>query len=324
MPCGDCKKFKGPGVACGGKYLDHRFTPVSAKVGPCMNDFEQKENEPVTAVPNLGQLLKEKLDAKKQSCSKCDRLVGGHCPSASGSFLLEIKQPEVMGGSCKLYLAKKIESTDSKSRPYQLHLHLLPVEDLIPCNDYTVIVSREGVQFEYTDGTPITDQVKVEYLKKRHFRPGKTICNKLEVPTTKKEETTMSNAIIRLADSQFTKEVADFGGLNVDLREALQDMQAAQKKEAAIAAAKEVMGVLNAAEIVIEENVSEIRSARNTVEAAKTRIADINRAKAYGLETNNFVPLGILVGHVGSHRVENKELLKVPTDWTPKAAPKSE
>jgi hypothetical protein len=134
----------------------------------------------------------------------------------------------------------------------------------------------------------------------------------------------MSNAIIRLADSQFTKEVADFGGLNVDLREALQDMQAAQKKEAAIAAAKEVMGVLNAAEIVIEENVSEIRSARNTVEAAKTRIADINRAKAYGLETNNFVPLGILVGHVGSHRVENKELLKVPTDWTPKAAPKSE
>jgi hypothetical protein len=180
------------------------------------------------------------------------------------------------------------------------------------------------VQFEYTDGTPITDQVKVEYLKKRHFRPGKTICNKLEVPTTKKEETTMSNAIIRLADSQFTKEVADFGGLNVDLREALQDMQAAQKKEAAIAAAKEVMGVLNAAEIVIEENVSEIRSARNTVEAAKTRIADINRAKAYGLETNNFVPLGILVGHVGSHRVENKELLKVPTDWTPKAAPKSE
>lgn len=137
---------------------------------------------------------------------------------------------------------------------------------------------------------------------------------------SKKEETkTMSNAIIKLADSQFTKEIADFGGLNVDLREALQDMQAQQKKDAAIAAAKEVMGVLNRAEQSIEANVEEIRRARKAEANAKAHIEKINRAKAYGLATNNFVPLAVELGLVNEYNVENKDLLKIDDSKIPKA-----
>jgi hypothetical protein len=268
----------------------------------------------------LGQVLKDVLDskeAKKQSCASCDKLSDVVCTAVKHTRI-EIRKPEEMGGGCNLYVKKKDRWEQVKR---------LPVQDLVPHQDYTAIVSKVGTGFKYLDGTPITDPAKIGYLRKHYPQPPIGMFNEPEVPTTKKEETTMSNAIIRLADSQFTKEVADFGGLNIDLREALQDMQATQKKEAAIAAAKEVMGVLNAAETVIEDNVGNIRSARSIVENSKARIASINRAKAYGLETNNFVPLGILIGSIYEHHVENKELTKVPSDWAPKvsaAATKSE
>jgi hypothetical protein len=133
----------------------------------------------------------------------------------------------------------------------------------------------------------------------------------------------MSNAIIRLADSQFSKEVEDFGGLSIDLKDALEELQTKQKKEAAQSAAQEVMKLLNGASTSIENHVHAIQSARRLEASSKVKIHEINKAKAYGLATNNFVPLGILTGAIFAHHVENKELLKIdesklPEGWDKK------
>jgi hypothetical protein len=133
----------------------------------------------------------------------------------------------------------------------------------------------------------------------------------------------MSNAIIRLADSQFSKEVEDFGGLSIDLKDALEELQTKQKKEAAQSAAQEVMKLLNEANCAIEDRVKMIQAARRQEASSKSRISEINKAKAYGLATNNFVPLGILVGMVYERSVENKDLLKIdesklPEGWDKK------
>lgn len=141
------------------------------------------------------------------------------------------------------------------------------------------------------------------------------------VSTPKKEEETMSNtAIIRLADSQLNKEIEDFGGLSLDIREALTNLQAEERKQSAQDAAKVVMQYLKDASDRIEDNVDSIRSARRQEEAAKKSIDRINRAKAYGLETNNFVPLGVMLGRIYEHNVDNKDLLKIPEGWEPKKA----
>lgn len=133
----------------------------------------------------------------------------------------------------------------------------------------------------------------------------------------------MSNAIIRLADSQLSKQIEDFGGLQLDIREALEEMQKEEQKTAALQAAKEVMQVLKAANNHIEVAVLTIRDARKTEQRAKERITALNKAKAYGKATNNFVPLLVLLGKISEYDVENKELLKIdesklPEGWDKK------
>jgi hypothetical protein len=139
----------------------------------------------------------------------------------------------------------------------------------------------------------------------------------------KKETNNMSNAIIRLADSQLSKEVEDFGGLQVDLRDALTKLQAEERQTAAANAAREVMSLINDANEHIEYQVREIRSCRNFVENAKKDISAINKARAYGLKTNNFVPLAVHLGKILPNQVEDKSLLeidesKLPEDWDKK------
>jgi hypothetical protein len=149
--------------------------------------------------------------------------------------------------------------------------------------------------------------------------PYRVVAEAFESETLHNKETgIMSNAIIRLADSQLNKQIEDFGGLSLDIKDALADLQAQERKESAQAAAKEIVEVLKLANSQIEYQVGFIREARRQEEAAKKKIEAVNRAKAYGLETNNFVPLGVVVGTVYPHQVHNKDLIEVPKDWAPK------
>jgi hypothetical protein len=139
---------------------------------------------------------------------------------------------------------------------------------------------------------------------------------------------TTSNAIIRLADSQLNQEIVDFGGLNVDLANALTEMQAEDRKAAAKDAAKQILDVIKAADQHIEYQVGEIQRHRRQEAAAKKDISEINKAKAYGLATNNFVPLGVLTGSINAHNVLNKDLLKIdesklPAGWDKKPEAKT-
>ena len=135
-----------------------------------------------------------------------------------------------------------------------------------------------------------------------------------------KKETSNMNAIIRLADSQLNKELVQFGALPIDIRTALVDLQDKAKKEAAQASAQEVMNLLTLASKKVEAKVNDIRCYRKAVETMKDDLAAIGRAKAYGLESSNFVPLAVLLGQLSASNVENKDLTKVPEDWAPATA----
>jgi hypothetical protein len=139
---------------------------------------------------------------------------------------------------------------------------------------------------------------------------------KIDLNNSSKETSNM-DAIIRLADSQLNKELEEFGALPIDIRTALVDLQAKAKKEAAEGAAAEVMKLLGVAGKVVESKVASVRAYRKIVEATKEELAVIGRAKAYGLETSNFIPLAILTGQISVSSVENKDLTAVPEDWAP-------
>ena len=287
------------------------------------------------AITTLGQLLKKKLDSmpepeQKKSCGTCEnRKEDGNCYQSSSGKGLKVK-PE-WGGSCPHYVKKqhlKIDPTPARKTT---------CED---CNYFS------GLGKECTDASGIHAANSLELkcesfslkVRKIDISPfqAKTY-QKIEIPdtrvqvqklqeaqqkstTTTKKETGNMNAIIRLADSQLNKQIEDFGGLSLDIRGALTELQDAERKESAKAAAKEVMAFLQNTNGAIEFQVKEIRRARRLEETAKKSIEQLTRAKAYGLETNNFIPLGILLGQIGEYSVENKDLLKVPADWQPKKA----
>jgi hypothetical protein len=135
--------------------------------------------------------------------------------------------------------------------------------------------------------------------------------------TTTSKETSTMNAIIRLADSQLNKEMEEFGSLQPDIQEALVEMQEEAKKTAAKSAAAEVMKLLEQSNKSIETFVTGIRTLRKQIDNNKAAIETWARAKGYGLETSNFIPLAILAGQIHVSAVENQDLTKVPEGWKP-------
>lgn len=305
MPtCGDCKKNvdgRCKDLRPNGKPFDMPVTNISGACTPNTDlgeGFVPKE-QPVM----LGQLLKKKFDEvpAETTCCDCEHFTGEGKICKDGRHyantltlkcvnfkLKKANAPKKCCGTCARYSE---ESCNLTSKP--LHVE-----------------SDWGWGCESHILAEKSDQ---EVVKQK--------------PSTEKETSTMSNAIIRLADSQFNREVVELGGSNIglsqDLKEALLELQAKDRKESATAAAAEVMSLLKAAESKIESEVGTIQHARRMEANAKKRIADINRAKAYGLATNNFVPLGVLVGTIYAHHVSNEDLLKIdesklPEGWDKK------
>lgn len=329
MPtCGDCK-FGVTGHCqdinphAKGEPFGFSVRPSDIACSPTLRDsygydkgergFTPKEDPAKTiVVQTLGQLLKKKLDnteQPKKSCGTCEkRKDDGKCyQSPSG---LEVK-PD-WGGGCPHHIKKPVEVAkkttcedcryfNGKGRecsdPHRSHF----ANNLeIKCRDFAVKIMATNLCSE------ISIEVKPE-----------------AVQTTTKETSTMTNAIIRLADSQFNKDVIDFGGLNLDLKEALTELQDQDRKTAARDAAKQILEVIKGADEQIESQVGEIQRARRLEAAAKKRILEIRKAKAYGLATNNFVPLAVKTGSLWQVNVENKELLeidesKLPEGWDKK------
>lgn len=290
--CGTCQKFKGDGQFCGqtyplgGKMM--KYTPMNEKVGPCREGYVKKKEELVPlSVPATEHSV---LLARR--CGDCQKYKGPHvrCGEAFSH-----------NGSAAIYYT-----------PYGENAHGCTDEKFVPKKDmmaFAIKVFDEGYIYK-PEVQPLTAPIPMKLSDVRaHYKQ-----------TTTKKETSNMHAIIRLADSQLNKQIEDFGGLSLDIREALEGMQAEEKKQAAATAAREVMTLLKAGQLVITENVNSINIARRQEKAAKDRIESINRATAYGKETSNFVPLGILTGHLYAHHIENEALRTVPKDWEPKPA----
>jgi len=67
----------------------------------------------------------------------------------------------------------------------------------------------------------------------------------------------------------------------------------------------------------VERQVAEIRNYRKAERHSKQTLSDIERAWAYGTETNNFFPLCILLGLTNKYSADNV-ISQVPSTWQPK------
>lgn len=105
-----------------------------------------------------------------------------------------------------------------------------------------------------------------------------------------------------------------------DIKQALATLRAEERAESAKKAARLIVEVYKGCDEQIKINVDMIRRARRAEAAAKAKIEKLNRAKAYGEETNNYLPLATETGNlsVGTVRDIDIDIFNVPVGWVSK------
>jgi hypothetical protein len=103
----------------------------------------------------------------------------------------------------------------------------------------------------------------------------------------------MRNIFERLACKSFNDELEENGvtSLPSALKEAIKkEMKANEEKELA-EIGKEVVRLLKVVDLHVENSVKRISDYRRDIASIKSSLRQMNVAKAYALETNNFFPL---------------------------------
>jgi hypothetical protein len=323
--------------------LDNRFDafPMPEEGGSSCPCYSAKVEVRVKTV--------EEVELPSDCCGKCEKYKGPG-EKCGSSFLLSIpssyapRGPQV--GPCNNGYVKKKDPTEFSVKIHDFGKR--GVAEGNPADQGRCLVMSDGVvvakpsslgetrrqimDMSGSMGRPTLEQRREAENFVRRLGRG---CLSREMQedvgninqTVTKGTSTMSNAIIRLADSNLNKEITDFGGLSLDLKDALAELQTEERKHASKAAAKEILDTINLADSRIESYVGNIQTLRRNIETSKSNIREVNKAKAYGLATNNFVPLGVLVGTVDQYSVYNKDLLKIdesklPADWDKKPSEK--
>jgi len=143
----------------------------------------------------------------------------------------------------------------------------------------------------------------------------------------KEKEKHMSYTFIkRLSDSALNDELNAAGVsemLSEELKSALQEQIAQDRQENAKAAAREIIQVIRQSDEAITNHVLAIRELNRVIAQHKAKIEALNRARAYGSETQNFLPLAALTcKHEQLHElrqaVQTSEELFVPASFKPK------
>lgn len=123
------------------------------------------------------------------------------------------------------------------------------------------------------------------------------------------------------AGGGFDDEFKHVGQLPTSVKEALQKKLDKQKEEAAGEAADQIIGILKSFDTSVEVHVEAVRSLRKREKAELERLAKLNRAKDYALETNNYLPVAALLGQLSRYDLEEAgDLAKVPEAWEPAPA----
>lgn len=133
------------------------------------------------------------------------------------------------------------------------------------------------------------------------------------------------NALVALADTTTGQEIKKEFNIDLiapDIRTALAELQAEEKKNAARAAAKEIMTLIQMTEQVKLGEIQKIRNARSIVEYSKQKLAAIEEATAYATSSNNYLPLCVALGvPVGQMNIK-PELTVIPVKAAAKTARK--
>ncbi len=126
--------------------------------------------------------------------------------------------------------------------------------------------------------------------------------------------------LLALAGGIKKDDLSRFDQLPSELQAALQEEQTEERKQAAKRAAREVMDLLKQSDNTSAALVTDIRRMRKAIDSHKANLERLNRTKAYGLKTNNFLPLADELGLIGSFQrreimATDPDLLRVPEDF---------
>ena len=122
------------------------------------------------------------------------------------------------------------------------------------------------------------------------------------------------NTLIALASADIQAENEKYGALPISIKEALTHKMEERSKKVAMDAADNIIELLDRHEKAIQLNVTSLRELRRREKLIKDELIKAERAKAYGMATNNWVPLYVAVTGLSIGNVD-KSLLEVPSDW---------
>ena len=125
--------------------------------------------------------------------------------------------------------------------------------------------------------------------------------------------------LMALANIKTDDEFAKYDALPSNLQEVLKRKLKDQEEKRLEDAADSIVLILNQTDEAIAQRVARIRELRRNVEHTKAEIGRIDRAKAFGMETQNFVPLAAMLGMVSSAATG----ARIPDEWESKTAKKA-
>lgn len=122
-----------------------------------------------------------------------------------------------------------------------------------------------------------------------------------------------SSPLLALANAQVAQRAQDFGALPMDIQEAMQEAEANRKRDAASAAADEIMYLLQMKDDMLMANSQQITNLQKQIEGITSLMGQLQRATDYGMSSRNFLPLAKMTGN--SVMGADNDLTKVPKDW---------
>lgn len=101
------------------------------------------------------------------------------------------------------------------------------------------------------------------------------------------------------------------------LQKAISQQLKARDEEVVQTAASIIIDLMDETQSSIDSHVESLREVRRQQNDLLSKIKVLDRAKKYGAETSNYIPLMVAMGHMFPSQVENPDLLIIPEDWVP-------
>lgn len=127
--------------------------------------------------------------------------------------------------------------------------------------------------------------------------------------------------LVALAGAGPKDEFSELTGISDELKNALEEQIAADRKTQLAGAAKTIINVINAAKECVETSVKNIRAARIIEANEKAYLKELEIAKAYGAASGNYIPLLRIVAYPRSgvsamrYLKEDESLYVVPEEF---------